>query len=133
LSRRGKRVFVSAGLQKVKRRGDSGLEPLRSICAHLKSSGYVVLPQPPFPAYDVFKFRRFRFNLIRFLRLPLDIKERDLRSAIMQCSVNVFADYVARARRAVAESGGPVEVTFRPAAHTIDRADEREPERVAAG
>jgi hypothetical protein len=33
------------------------------------------------------------------LRLPLDIKEGDLRTAIMQCSVTVFADYVARARR----------------------------------
>lgn len=85
--------------------------------------------QSPYLAYDVFKFRRFRFNLIRFLHLPLDIKERDLRLAIMQCSVNVLADYVARARRAVAESGGPVEVTFRPAVHAV----KREPERAAAG
>jgi hypothetical protein len=58
-----------------------------------------VLSQIPPQSYDVFKFRRFRFNLIRFLRLPLDIKEGDLRTAIMQCSVTVFADYVARARR----------------------------------
>jgi hypothetical protein len=84
-----------------------------------------VFSQPPFLAYDVFKFRRFRFNLIRFLHLPLDIKEKDLRLAILQCSVNVLADYVARARRAVAESGGPVEVTFRPAAHSINGAMDR--------
>jgi hypothetical protein len=80
--------------------------------------------QFPPQSYDVFKFRRFRFNLVRFLRLPVDIKEGDLRAAIMQCSVNVFADYVARARRAVAESGGPVEVTVRQAAFSLERAKE---------
>jgi hypothetical protein len=90
-----------------------------------------VLSQIPPLSYDVFKFRRFRFNLVRFLRLPVDIGEKDLRDAIMQCSVNVFADYVARARRAVAESGGPVEVTVRQSAFTLERAV-RPPERVAA-
>ena len=86
----------------------------------------------PSPSYDVFKFRRFRFNLIRFLRLPMDIRESDLREAVMECSVNVFAGYVARAERAVAESGGPVEVTLRQPAYTIERAIERQPERAAA-
>jgi hypothetical protein len=91
-----------------------------------------VYSQPPSPSYDVFKFRRFRFNLVRFLRLPLDISERDLREAVMECSANVFADYVARAERAVAESGGPVEVTVRKAAFSMERTVERPAERVAA-
>ena len=95
-------------------------------------SGHFVHSQLPPQSYDVFKFRRFRFNLIRFLRLPLDINEGDLRDAIMQCSVNVFAVYVARARRAVAESGGPVEVTVRRPAFALERAVERPPQRVAA-
>jgi hypothetical protein len=84
-----------------------------------------VLSQPPSQTYDVFKFRRFRFNLVRFLRLPLDIRETDLRNAIMRCSVNVFADYVARAQRAVAESGGPVEVIVRQSPRTVERTGER--------
>jgi hypothetical protein len=99
---------------------------------HRSQSGKLVLSQISSQTYDVFKFRRFRFNLVRFLRLPLDISERDLRHAIMQCSVNVFADYVTRAKRAVAESGGHVEVTVRQAAYSIERAVERPPERVAA-
>jgi hypothetical protein len=94
--------------------------------------GKAVYSQTPSPSYDVFKFRRFRFNLVRFLRLPLDISERDLREAVMECSVNVFADYVARAERAVVESGGPVEVTVRKAAFTLERTVERTAERAAA-
>lgn len=61
------------------------------------------------PSYDVFKFRRFRFNLIQFLRLPLDISERDLRQAVSECSANVFEGYLMRAKRATEESGGAVE------------------------
>jgi hypothetical protein len=72
-----------------------------------------VYSQSPSPSYDVFKFRRFRFNLVRFLRLPMDISERDLRDAVLECSVNVFADYVIRAKRAAAQSGGAVEVMVR--------------------
>jgi hypothetical protein len=98
----------------------------------MPQSGDLVHSQLPPQSYDVFKFRRFRFNLIRFLRLPLDIDEGDLRAAIMQCSVNVLANYVVRARRAVAESGGPVEVTVRPAAYAIEPAVERPPLRAAA-
>jgi hypothetical protein len=84
-----------------------------------------MLSQPPTQTYDVFKFRRFRFNLVRFLRLPLDISETDLRNAIMRCSANVFADYVARAERAVPESEGSVEVTVRQIPRTVERTRER--------
>jgi hypothetical protein len=84
-----------------------------------------VRSQPPSLGYDMFKFRRFRFNLIRFLRLPLDISETDLRNAIMRCSVNVFADYVIRAKRAGAESGGPVEAIVGQSPRTVERTRER--------
>jgi len=79
----------------------------------------VYLHSPP-PSYDVFKFRRFRFNLIRFLRLPLSINERDLREAVLECSVNVYADYVIRAKRAAAESGGGAEIMVRPMSNTVE-------------
>jgi hypothetical protein len=91
------------------------------IRAFAAKSGRSVHSQIPSPSYDVFKFRRFRFNLICLLRLPLDISERDLREAVLDCSVNVFADYVIRARRAIADSPGPVEVTVRQAAHSTER------------
>ena len=88
--------------------------------------------QTPSPSYDVFQFRRFRFNLVRFLRLPVDISEKDLRDAVLECSVNVFAGYVERAERAVGESGGPVEVTVRKAAFAIERTVEGAAERAIA-
>jgi hypothetical protein len=84
--------------------------------------GMPVYSQSPSPSYDVFKFRRFRFNLVRFLRLPMDISEADLRDAILECSVNVFANYVIRAKRAAAQSGGIVEVVVRQAPSTVPRA-----------
>ena len=59
----------------------------------------------PLPTYEVSKFKHFRFNLIRFLRLPIDISEGDLRNAIRRCSANVFAEYMSRAQRAVAGAG----------------------------
>jgi hypothetical protein len=82
------------------------------ICITAKS-GHRVLPSDPTQTYDVFKFRRFRLNLIRFLKLPLDVGEKDLRNAIMQCSVNLLANYMGRAECAVLDSGGVVEVPVR--------------------
>jgi hypothetical protein len=81
-----------------------------------------VLSSAPTPTYDVFKFRRFRLNLIRFLKLPLDVGETDLRSAIMQCSVNVLANYMGRAECAVADSSGVVEVPVRRMPPAVKRA-----------
>ncbi len=60
--------------------------------------------------YDVFAFRQFRFNVIRFLRLPLDVSEAALRDVLRQCSSNLFAGYLARLERAHEESGTPIEV-----------------------
>lgn len=54
--------------------------------------------------YDIFKFRQFRLNLIGFLRLPLDISERDLREVIKRCSDNLLASYLLRAERTRIES-----------------------------
>jgi hypothetical protein len=76
-------------------------------------SGNPVLSSAPVQTYDVFKFRRFRLNLIRFLKLPLDVGEKDLRNAIMQCSVNLLANYMGRAECAAVDSGGVVEVPVR--------------------
>jgi hypothetical protein len=58
-----------------------------------------VIAHDPMPVYDVFKFRRFRLNLIGFLKLPLDIREDALRNAIKGCSVNLLATYLTRAER----------------------------------
>jgi hypothetical protein len=85
-------------------------------------SGNLVLSSAPTATYDVFKFRRFRLNLIRFLKLPLDVSEKDLRNAIMQCSVNVLANYMGRAQCAVADSGGVIEVPVRQTPPSIERA-----------
>jgi hypothetical protein len=60
--------------------------------------------------YDVFAFRQFRLNVIRFLRLPLNVSEGALRDALRQCSSNLFASYLARLERAHEESGAPIEV-----------------------
>jgi hypothetical protein len=69
-----------------------------------------VLAHDPATLIDVFKFRRFRLNLISFLRLPLGVSESDLRDVIKGCSISLYAGYVARAERAVmktsARSGG---------------------------
>jgi hypothetical protein len=72
------------------------------------------------PSSDVSKFRRFRFNLILFLRLPRDISEWDLRAAVLDCSVNMFEDYLLRAKRAAAESGCAVEVMVRQTPSEIE-------------
>lgn len=72
-----------------------------------------MLTHSPAPLYDVFKFRRFRLNLISFLRLPLSVNENDLREVIKECSVNLHAGYVARAERAI--------LNCIPGARSIDR------------
>jgi hypothetical protein len=69
--------------------------------------GNLVLTHDPAPDYDVFKFRRFRLNLITFLKLPLGISESSLRDAIKGCSVNLLEVYVARAERAHRQYSGP--------------------------
>ena len=60
--------------------------------------------------YDLFAFRRFRLNVIGFLRLPLDVSEAALRDVLRQCSSSLFAGYLARLERAHEESGAPIEV-----------------------
>jgi hypothetical protein len=79
-----------------------------------------VLAHESAPIYDVFKFRRFRLNVIGFLRLPLGVSESTLRDVIKGSSVNLFAQYMARAERAAAKSAAPVQVASRvevPALH----------------
>jgi hypothetical protein len=62
-----------------------------------------VITHDPMPVYDVFKFRRFRLNLIGFLKLPLGISEDVLRNVIKGCSVNLLANYLARAERVISK------------------------------
>jgi hypothetical protein len=50
--------------------------------------------------YDVFKFRRFRLNVIGFLKLPLGVSETDLREVIKESSIHLLVNYMARAERA---------------------------------
>jgi hypothetical protein len=56
------------------------------------------------PVYDIFKFRRFRLNMISFLKLPLDVSETVLRSATGRSSQNLFASYLLRAERALRDN-----------------------------
>jgi hypothetical protein len=67
-----------------------------------------VLAHDSAPVYDLFKFRRFRLNVIGFLRLPLGINESTLRDVIKGCSVNLLAHYMARAERVAAQAFAPV-------------------------
>ena len=61
-------------------------------------------------AYDIFKFRRFRLNMISFLKLPLNVSEAALRSATGQSSQNLFTSYLLRAERALRDnSAAPLE------------------------
>ena len=61
---------------------------------------------------DLFKFRRFRLNVLGFLRLPLDTHEEALRRAIEASSARLLADYLHRAERVrqsvVAKVAAPV-------------------------
>jgi hypothetical protein len=50
--------------------------------------------------YDVFKFRRFRLNVIGFLKLPLSVSESALREVIKESSTHLFVNYMSRAERA---------------------------------
>jgi hypothetical protein len=45
------------------------------------------------------KFSQFRFKLIEFLQLPLDIREPSFRRALEQISGGVYRNYLARAER----------------------------------
>jgi hypothetical protein len=65
-----------------------------------------LLDRDRIPASDVFKFRRFRLNLISFLRLPLGVSENELRDRLKACSVNLHAGYLARAERSAMEWSG---------------------------
>jgi hypothetical protein len=45
------------------------------------------------------KYSQFRFRLIEFLKLPLDISESALREVLERTSPNVHRNYLARAER----------------------------------
>jgi hypothetical protein len=68
-----------------------------------------VLSHDPTQVYDVFRFRRFRLNVIGFLKLPLSVSEKALRDVIKACSVNLHANYVARADYVITNSDVPVQ------------------------
>jgi hypothetical protein len=91
-------------IRRQRRLGATGI-----ICPS-PSIGDLVIAHDPAPVYDVFKFRRFRLNLIGFLRLPLGVSETTLRDVIKGCSVNLLTTYVARAERAAAKPA-PVDVS----------------------
>jgi hypothetical protein len=78
--------------------------------------------------YDVFKFRRFRLNLISFLRLPLGVSENELRNVIKGCSASLHAGYVARAERANTEantfSGGASQYLRQPSFEKLGDTDD---------
>lgn len=55
-----------------------------------------MLPDGLGQEFDVFKFRRFRLNLIGFLKLPLDVSEDVLRDIVQGWSANLLLCYLAR-------------------------------------
>jgi hypothetical protein len=58
------------------------------------------VPEPsPNQILEALKFSQFRFKLIEFLKLPLDISERGLREVLERTSPNVHRNYLARAQR----------------------------------
>jgi hypothetical protein len=58
------------------------------------------VPEPsPNQIREALKFSQFRFKLIEFLKLPLDISERALREVLERTSPNVLRNYLARAER----------------------------------
>jgi hypothetical protein len=48
---------------------------------------------------EALKFSQFRFKLIEFLKLPLDIRETALREVLERTSCGVCRNYLARAER----------------------------------
>jgi hypothetical protein len=48
---------------------------------------------------EALMFSQFRFKLIEFLKLPLDIGETALREVLERISCGVFRNYLARAER----------------------------------
>ena len=48
---------------------------------------------------EALKFSRFRFKLIEFLKLPLDIGEPALREVLERSCCGVYKNYLARAER----------------------------------
>jgi hypothetical protein len=77
---------------------------MTGMIEHRAQLGNYVITHDPTLVYDVFKFRRFRLNLIGFLKLPLGISEDALRDVIKGCSVNLLANYLARAERVIAKA-----------------------------
>jgi hypothetical protein len=58
------------------------------------------VPEPsPNQIREALKFSQFRFKLIEFLKLPLDISERALREVLERTSPNVLRNYLARVER----------------------------------
>jgi hypothetical protein len=54
------------------------------------------------PFDELLVFRRFRMNVIQFLRLPLDVDEKTLCIAIRAASSSLMAGYECRSARASA-------------------------------
>jgi hypothetical protein len=48
---------------------------------------------------EALEFSRFRFKLLEFLRLPLDIRETAFREVLERTCAGVYSNYLARAER----------------------------------
>lgn len=70
--------------------------------AELQIARRLVLSKDPDEVNHLLMFRRFRFHVIAFLRLPEDVSETELLSAIKSASLNLLASYEQRAARAKA-------------------------------
>ena len=62
--------------------------------------GIPVSGQDMDPFDELLVFRRFRMNVIQFLRLPLDVDEQTLCDAIKGASSSLWAGYERRSARA---------------------------------
>ena len=62
---------------------------------------------------DVLRFSQFRLKLIKFLQLPPNIDETELRDALERTSPNVHRNYLARAKRAEDSLADSLQPPFR--------------------
>jgi hypothetical protein len=85
--------------------------------AAIEPTWVVAMPGDRGMDYDLFKFRRFRLNVLGFLRLPLDTSEAALRQAIEASSSAFLADYLWRAelcRRTMSGATQKIQLSRRP-------------------
>ena len=111
-------IYVGAGSIRCNSRA-SGRTTLATLVRHSINARGLVTSHTRGSFEELLMFRRFRLNVIRFLRLPPDVSEGVLHHAIKVCSLNLLASYNDRAARAesATASRSPVDLPVSEPAH----------------